>query len=297
MDMSPVALRFISDLLERRTGQQVSAERHWRIGTALGGVFRERGISNIDQLVCLLADPREGALANQVVEALLNNETYFYRDHVMFDHLAGKVLPEIAHRRNATRTLRIWSAGCSTGQETYSLAMLFRENAAQWEGWTIQIVGTDISRKAIESARRGLFSQFAIQRGLGVKQMVSHFEDTRSGWQARPDLRAMVKFEVRNILHEPPGPGAFDLILCRNVLLYFAMPTRRQVFARLSAAAAADGWLMLGAGETVIGQTDLFGADGTCQGLYRPVPPGGTIASAARERTARTPLPKAKLSI
>jgi chemotaxis protein methyltransferase CheR len=154
--------------------------------------------------------------------------------------------------------LSIWSVGCSTGQEAYSLAMLFAEQPLRWRDWTIDILGTDVARSVVMAAREGNFSQFQIQRGLGVAQMVSFFEETRIGWRASEALRNMVRFEPHNLLDTPPDPGRFDLILCRNVLLYFDRPTRERAFERLASALAPDGRVMLGAGETTAGQTEIL---------------------------------------
>jgi chemotaxis protein methyltransferase CheR len=209
--------------------------------------------------VCLLADPASGDLAQEVVEALLNNETYFFRDKPTFDQLPGEILPELAARRRDVRRLSIWSAGCSTGQEVYSLAMLFAEQAERWQGWTIDIVGTDVSHRAVHTARGGIYSQFEVQRGLGVTQMLRHFDETPNGWQVRGDVRQMVRFAQANLLTAAhPARLPFDLVLCRNVLLYFDRQVRHEAFERLSRAVLPDGFLMLGAGETVVGQTDRF---------------------------------------
>jgi chemotaxis protein methyltransferase CheR len=269
MEVSPISHRIIADLLFARTGQQLNESRRWRIGSALSGVFRERGISNLDQLVCLLADPGEKSLAQEVVEALLNNETYFYRDRIMFDQLAEEVLPRLAQARAASRRLSIWSAGCSTGQEALSLAMMFAEQKERWNGWRIEIVGTDISTRAIETAKSGYYTQFEIQRGLGVTQMLAWFDETPKGWRPRPELRKPLRFERRNLLDEPPRSGEFDLVLCRNVLLYFDRRTRAKAFERIAEAIAPEGWLMLGAGETVVGQTELLAPAACLTGLYR----------------------------
>lgn len=262
MDISEASFQIIADLLEARTGQHLSESRRWRVNSALGGIFRSLGISNVDQLVCLLAAPPGGPetpdLAQEVVEALLNNETYFFRDKPTFDQLPGEILPELARRRSDCRRLSIWSAGCSTGQEAYSLAMLFLEQADQWQGWTIDILGTDVSHRAVAAARSGVYSQFEVQRGLGVAQMLRHFDETPRGWQVHDDVRTMVRFAQANILGPMPGRVPFDLVLCRNVLLYFDRQVRREAFARLSHAVMPDGFLMLGAGETVVGQTDRF---------------------------------------
>ncbi|MEL7445739.1 MAG: CheR family methyltransferase [Pseudomonadota bacterium] len=268
--MSDASHQIIADLLSARTGQHLTESRRWRIGTALAGVFREYGITNVDQLVCLLADPKEGDLAQEVVEALLNNETYFFRDKPTFDQLPDRILPELWERRANKRRLSIWCAGCSTGQEAYSLAMLFASQPSQWDGWWIDILGTDISHRAIDTARSGIFSQFEVQRGLSVAQMLQHFEETDQGWEISQGARKYVRFQQHNVLSLSPTQQPFDLILCRNVLLYFDPANRQQAFHRLSRSLATDGYLMLGAGETVVGQTDTFGPSAGLASIYKP---------------------------
>lgn len=282
--MSEISQRIVADLLFARTGQQLTANRRWRIDTALAGLFRERGIANLDQLVCMLAEPREETLAHEVVEALLNNETYFFRDRIMFDLLASEVLPDLAAKRAHTKRLSIWSAGCSTGQEALSLAMLFADQPARWQGWRIDILGTDISGRAIEAACGGVYTQFEIQRGLGVSQMLRWFNETPEGWRPRPELRRPIRFARRNVLDAPPDPGRFDLVLCRNVVLYFAAANRAKAFGRLAEATADDGWLMIGAGETMTGHSDAFAPACDTSGLYRRVAAGPTPAAARAGR-------------
>ncbi len=233
IDQGTIALGIVAGLLEARTGQKLTADRAWRVGTALSGVMRAHAIESLEDLAARLGKPNQGELAQQVVEALLNNETYFFRDRAMFDLLSRTILPELAARREDTRRLSIWSVGCSTGQEAYSLAMLFAEQRTRWRDWTIDILGTDVARSVVAAARDGNYSQFQIQRGLGVAQMVSFFEENRTGWRACDMLRTMVRFETHNLLDVPPDPGRFDLILCRNVLLYFDRPTAR---------ARSSGW-------------------------------------------------------
>jgi chemotaxis protein methyltransferase CheR len=268
MDQSNNALGIVAGLLETRTGQKLTADRAWRVGTALSGVLRANGLETLEDLADRLSKPNQGELAQRVVEALLNNETYFFRDRAMFDQLTGNVLPELAQRRGVMKRLSIWSVGCSTGQEAYSLAMLFAEQRARWRDWTIDILGTDVAGAVIAAAREGNFSQFQIQRGLGVAQMVTFFEENRTGWRANDLLRSMVRFETHNLLDTPPDPGRFDLILCRNVLLYFDRPTRTRAFDRLAAALAPDGRLMLGAGETTVGQTELLAPEKGATGFH-----------------------------
>jgi len=281
--MTEVSFRIIADLLEARTGQQLTESRRWRIGTALSGLYRKHGITNADQLVCMLADQASGALAEEVVEALLNNETYFFRDRIMFELLGSRVLPDLAEKRRHTKRLSIWSAGCSTGQEAYSLAMLFADQPSLWQGWSIDIVGTDISQQAINNARAATYNQFEIQRGLSVAQMLTHFEETPAGWRPSPSLRDSVRFKIRNILDEPPISLKFDLVLCRNVLLYFDDRRRTTGFQRISSSLADDGWLMLGAGESVVGRTRFFRSAEGHQGLYIHNPDGFRERSADHE--------------
>ena len=269
MEVSDAATRVLSSLLASRTGQQLAMSRNWRIHTVLQSLVRERGLGSLDRLVHAVAAGGEPALADAVVDALLNNETSFYRDRSSFEQLLGPALTRIELARSRERRISIWSAGCSTGQEAYSLAMWFAERKSRWAGWTIDIVGTDVSRAAVEQARVGSYSQFEVQRGLPVTQMIRWFEERPGAhWQIAEELRQMVRFDVRSLIEPPPAPARFDIILCRNVLLYFSDPVRRTVFARLAEGAAADGVLMLGAGETVIGQTSAFVSDPDCRGLY-----------------------------
>jgi chemotaxis protein methyltransferase CheR len=288
MEVSEVSNRALAELLESQTGQELSANRLWRIKTVLSGVIREYGVENADQLIAKLAQSRQTTLARRVVEALLNNETYFFRDRAMFDLLGQKILPELAKRREKERRLSIWSVGCSTGQEPLSLAMLFADNEAKWQGWTIDILGTDVSHSVIETARAGRYTQFEAQRGLAIGQTIKWFEESPDGWQAQDKLRQMVKFQVHNLLEPLPKPGSFDLVLCRNVLLYFDTPTRKRAFDRIGNVIAPDGWLMLGAGETVIGQTERFVADRGLPGLYR-CNSAAALPKAARPRRPISP--------
>ena len=273
MEISGSSQRILASLLEARTGQQLSLNRSWRIDSALSAIMREERFANMDQLVAKLISHRDARLTDKVIEALLNNETYFFRDRLPYELLLGGPVRKLEKARAREKKLSIWCAGCSTGQEAYSLAMTFAEEKLRWQGWKIDIVGTDLSRNAIERARKGIYSQFEVQRGLAVMQMVRWFEELGGGeWQIAEPIRDMVRFDTGNITEPPPHPGRFDIILCRNVLLYFSAEMRRLAFTRLAQAIAPDGTLMLGAGETVIGQTDRFVSDPSHRGLYVPVP-------------------------
>jgi chemotaxis protein methyltransferase CheR len=273
MEVSDASSRILAGLLEARTGQQLTMSRRWRLETALQPLMRERDIASLDGLVAALVARDDDRLADAVVEALLNNETFFFRDRQAFELLLGPALHRLEAARRGERRLAIWCAGCSTGQEAYSIAMHFAEQKARWIGWTIDIVGSDVAPGAIEQARGGVYSQFEVQRGLPVMQMMRWFEELPgAAWRIAPELRRAVRFEIANLVTPTASTASFDIVLCRNVLLYFSPEVRRAAFARLAAAAAEDAVLMLGAGETVIGQTDAFVADRDCRGLYRRAP-------------------------
>ena len=286
MQISDSSTRILAGLLEARTGQQLTMSRRWRIETALSALLRERGITTLDELITILVMGKEPSLSQMVVEALLNNETYFFRDRSPFDLLQRHAIPELAQRRAKSKRLRIWSSGCSTGQETYSLAMLFAEEPEKWRGWTVDILGTDVSTSCVDRARTGTYSQFEVQRGLGINQTIKWFEECADGWRAVEELRRPLRFQVHNLLEPPPHPGGFDIVLCRNVLLYLSQEKKAQGFERLASAMADDGWLMLGAGETVIGQSNKLGADINARGLYRLVGDGSRIEKRDSDRRA-----------
>jgi chemotaxis protein methyltransferase CheR len=255
------AMNVIAALLEQRTGQQIASNRAWRIETALKPILRERGMDSLEALTAQLVGARNGPLSDQVVDALLNQETSFFRDVTVLDSVA--VAAAAMQAEASGRRLRIWSAGCSTGQEPLSLAMLFAERKIDAE-----LIATDVSPAAIARARSGRYSQFEIQRGLPVTRMISWFDTQDSDWVARPDLVRKAQFRVHNLAGDAPPAGKFDIILCRNVMLYFSPALRRSVFDRLAGAIRPGGLLVLGAGETVIGQTSHFTPSERFRGFY-----------------------------
>ncbi|HEX9953960.1 MAG TPA: protein-glutamate O-methyltransferase CheR [Allosphingosinicella sp.] len=281
MDASPAAIALFARLLAEETGQELATARRWRIGALLEPLAKAESLASVDALASAISSGRTD-LRDRAVEALLNNETYFFRDRALFDLLIGPGLARLEAARAAEKRLRIWCAGCSTGQEVWSLAMIFAEQARRWTGWSIEIVGTDVSAAAVAQARSGAYSQFEVQRGLPVTQMMRWFSDgVPKSWRIDPALARTVRFQRHNLLHPAPSPGRFDLLLCRNVLLYFPAERRAEAFRRLASAAAPDGLLMLGAAETVIGQTDAFLPDPALRGLYAP-----SLAGAPARRAA-----------
>ena len=250
MELSPATARQIARLFEQGTGQRLGDDRLWRVGAMLTPLCRRLGIAPTDLAGRIIAEPSDPAIT-QVIDALLNNETSFFRDGAVFRQLQDDILPELAKRCAATRRIRIWSAGCATGQEAYSIAMLFADDLDRWQGWTIEIVGTDISHAALKRASAGNYTAFEVQRGLPGRLLGSWFEENADGsWTIVPQIASMVRFATHNLMGPPPGQGCYDLVLCRNALLYFSSQNRAHVLAGLSAAMKPEAALILGAGET-----------------------------------------------
>jgi len=276
---SSSAMNMIAALLEQRTGQQLAANRAWRIETALKPLLRQHNLETLDDLIAALVVARTGELADMVVDALLNQETSFFRDAAVLDAVSDAVhdmRSESPHRR-----LRIWSAGCATGQEPLSLAILLSERGGGKTAVLPEIVATDVSPTALARARAGKYSQFEIQRGLSVRRMISWFESAGGDWAASPELVRKVHFRQQNLASDVPPAGKFDVVLCRNVMLYFNGEVRRQVFDRLYEALRPGGLLVMGAGETVIGQTEHFVPSDRYRGFYNSVDRSADRARAA----------------
>ncbi len=262
------AYKTLSALLEKRTGQTLLANRHWRVDMALKPVMRQNSIPDLETLVSLIEIDADPKLTSQCVEAMINNETCFFRDQANFALLTGPVLDSLREHRAAKKRIRIWSAACSTGQEPYSLAMAINENAEKWRDWQVQIMATDVSGAALTQARSGKYSQFEIQRGLPVMLMLKYFEQQGENWVAKDHLRKMVTFAEHNMLQPARHLGTFDVILCRNMLMYLCEDKRTQVLDGMAPILAEDGILMLGAAETVIGQTEKFRSSQEFRGFY-----------------------------
>jgi chemotaxis protein methyltransferase CheR len=201
---------------------------------------------------------------------MTTNETFFFRDKVPFDHFRDTVMPEILQARSARKGIRIWCAAGSTGQEPYSLAMCLKEMGAALSGWRVEIVATDLSQEVLEKSKSGIYSQFEVQRGLPIQMLVKYFKQNGEFWQLNADIRAMVQHRQLNLLHDFSQLGTFDVIFCRNVLIYFDQETKINIFTRLAGTTEGDGFLVLGAAETVVGLTDVFKPYPERRGLYRP---------------------------
>lgn len=221
-------------------------------------IVRRERLSGLDELVQILQRKQSPKLAKDVIEAMTINETYFFRDKTPFDQFRNTILPALIETRQKERKLRIWSAAASTGQEAYSLAMILEDNAARMPGWNIEILGTDLSDQVLEKARKGIYSQFEVQRGLPTPMLLRHFTQTGESWQISEAMRSKVTFRQLNLLSDFTSLGRFDVIFCRNVLIYFDTNLKADILSRMTRMLTPDGFLTLGASESLIGiKTDL----------------------------------------
>jgi chemotaxis protein methyltransferase CheR len=268
--MSPVDYEYLRKCLKERSGLVLSADKQYLVESRLLPVARSAGFANLGDLVRALMLGNADALMTAVVEAMMTHESFFFRDKLPFDHFRQTIMPALIAARSNTRTIRIWSAAASTGQEPYSLAMCLREMEQKIAGWRIELLATDLGNDVLEKARQGLYSQFEVQRGLPIQLLIKHFTQIGELWQIAPDIRSMVKYQQLNLLADFAKLGRFDLILCRNVLIYFDTETKISVLNRLARSTASDGYLMLGAAETVVGLTNSFKVVPDKRGLYVP---------------------------
>ena len=273
---------FLRRFLKRRSGLDLGAEKRYLAESRLGPVWRDAGLSSLAELIARLRTAEERDLADATVFAMATHETMFFRDRQPFEDLRTTILPRLLEARADRRRLRIWSAAASTGQEAYSVAMILREMGAALDGWTVEILGTDISPAAIERARAGSYSSFEVQRGLPVRCLLAHFSPDGLAWTISPELREAVQFRVLNLLDFFGHLGRFDLILCRNLAIYLDGPTKTSLFERLADALLPGGLLCLGGTETILGYTRALVPDPHHRGFFiRPDAAGA--ASIARQ--------------
>ena len=266
--MTPPDYEYLRKVLKDHSGLDLSADKQYLIESRSLPLARKAGIAGISELVQKMKGGSASTVA-QVVEAMTTNETFFFRDKIPFDHLREAILPALVQARASRRSLRIWCAASSTGQEPYSIAMCVKEFAAL-AGWRVEIVATDLSLAVLEKSKAGLFSQFEVQRGLPIQMLVKYFTQIGELWQLNADIRAMVQHRQLNLLQDFSHLGTFDVIFCRNVLIYFDQDTKAGIFERMSKMLESDGVLALGAAESVVGISDAFKPFPDRRGLYRP---------------------------
>jgi chemotaxis protein methyltransferase CheR len=293
--VTPQDYEYLRKLLKTRSGLVLSAEKHYLVESRLLPLARRFGLFNLTGLVAKLKGPGAETLIVEVVEAMTTNESFFFRDKVPFDHFRETVLPALLAARRNSRRIRIWCAAASSGQEPYSLALCLKEMGKELRGWRVEIVATDLSTEVLEKARSGIYSQFEVQRGLPVLMLIKYFTQVGEMWQIAPEIRGMVKYQPLNLLHNFSSLGRFDVVFCRNVLIYFDQTTKIDVLERIADVTERDGFLVLGGAETVVGLTARFrpvtdrrglycqpaAADGAVVGLKTP---SASLATAASRR-------------
>jgi chemotaxis protein methyltransferase CheR len=268
--VTPADYDYLRKLLKERSGLVLSADKQYLVESRLLPLARKIGAPHLSDLVMKLKAPGAEPLIVDVVEAMTTNESFFFRDKIPFEHFKDHMLPHLLKARAARRSIRIWCAAASTGQEPYSLAMMIKEMALQLAGWRFEIIATDLSNEVLEKARAGLYSQFEVQRGLPIQYLMKYFTQAGETWQIAPEIRAMVQYRPLNLLADFTHLGSFDIVFCRNVLIYFDQETKIGVLERLARITEHDGFLVLGAAETVVGLTDVFKPLIDRRGLYTP---------------------------
>lgn len=260
---------FVVREVKLRSGLILTPDKAYLLETRLGPIARKEGFASLKELIVAARSRRDERLLWAITDALTTNETFFFRDKTPFDLFQGAILPKLVAKKGAGGRARILCAACSTGQEPYSLAMLLDEMKAMGQGLDAEILGVDISDRVLEKARSGLYSQFEVQRGLPSRLLVKYFEKSGDMWRINDRIRAAARFQRFNLLEDLRALGKFDVVFCRNVLIYFDQPTKRQTLEKLAAATNEDGFLILGAAETLMGVTDAYEAAPEQRGLYK----------------------------
>jgi chemotaxis protein methyltransferase CheR len=248
--------RFLQEHVYSEAGIVLEQDKQYLFEGRLTPIVRQLGLGSINDLCALLMATGEAEVSRQVVEAMTTNETYFFRDPAHYDAIRTVLLPRLKQERRDTKRLWFWSAAASTGQEAYSLAMVLL--AEGLSDWNIQILGTDFSSGALERARSGKYQQIEVNRGLPAALLVKHFRRSGVDWQLSDEVRRMVRFETRDLRKSMRALGPFDLVFCRNVLIYFDGETRKRTLEELHGALFRGGWLLLGGAETAFGVEERF---------------------------------------
>ena len=264
--MNPADFEHFAALLKQRSGIGLAADKGYLLESRLKAVAGTSGHGDVASLLRAIRTSPDERVVEAAVDAMTTNETFFFRDTTPFEHLKA-LLPDLVKERRG-EPVRIWCAACSTGQEPYSIAMLMEEEAAKIPGLRFDILGTDLSERCLHKARAGLYSQFEAQRGLTVQRLIKHFDQGSEGWKVKPHLQRQVRWRRQNLLEDFRALGTFDVIFCRNVLIYFDRPTKSAILSRLAERLTPNGKLLLGAAETILGLTTAFqtvpGSPGLC---------------------------------
>lgn len=267
-------------LLKQRSGLVLTRDKAYLLESRLMPVARKWKLKTLDELAAAVRSRKDESVLRDITEAMTTNESSFFRDQKPFDLFKSVVLPALLEARAARRQIRIWSAACSSGQEAYSIAILLSEEAARLRGWKVEIVGTDLSAEMVDRSKSGLYTQFEVQRGLPIQMLVKYFRQVGDKWQISQQIRDMATFREFNLLTDLTPLGQFDVVFCRNVLIYFDQATKAQVLGQIARIMPSDGYLYLGGAETVFGITERFKPLESQRGLYVLSAAGGAGAAA-----------------
>ena len=267
--MTPGEFEFLKNFLKTRSGLVLSNDKQYLVESRLLPIARSSKLETLSAVIQTLQRGGNRALETDVIEAMTTNESFFFRDKTPFEHFKDTMLPALLQSRTARKQIKIWCAAASTGQEPYSLAICLKEEAAKMAGWRTRILGTDLSMEVLEKAKTGLYSQFEVQRGLPIQMLLKYFEQKGDMWQINAGMRAMVEWKKLNLLESFAHLGEFDIVFCRNVLIYFDQATKSEILGRLAKSLPDDGYLVLGAAETVVGLTDAFKPVPNKRGLFQ----------------------------
>jgi chemotaxis protein methyltransferase CheR len=255
-EILPENYRFLQEHVHSQVGIVLEDNKHYLFESRLAPIVKQHGLGSINELCVLLRAKHNIQLAHQVVEAMTTNETYFFRDPAQYEAIRTVLLPRLKEERRDARKLRFWSAASSTGQEAYTLAMLLLENGLQ--DWNIEILGTDFSAKVVERARSGIYQQIEANRGLPATLLVKYFRRSGVDWQLSDTVRRMVRFETIDLRKSMRTLGPFDLVFCRNVMIYFDNETKRNIMKEIHSTLFRGGWLLLGGAETAFSLEERF---------------------------------------
>lgn len=256
--MNPRDFDYLTNLIREKSGIVLTHDKMYLLETRLMPIMRDLGCNDLDALTDRVRTNRDSRLLEQIVDAMTTNETLFFRDTKPFDALREAVFPALLGSRPAGQKIRIWSAACSTGQEPYSMAMLLEEDRARFNPDRFEIIATDLSPSALKKAASGVYSQFEVQRGLPIQMLVKYFDKDNDRWALKETIRNRVSFRPFNLLHDPAPLGTFDIIFCRNVLIYFDQDTKVAIMGRLTKALRPDGYISLGGSESALGLSSLL---------------------------------------
>ncbi|MEC9469962.1 MAG: protein-glutamate O-methyltransferase CheR [Pseudomonadota bacterium] len=282
--MTPSEFEFLKNFLKTRSGLVLSNDKQYLVESRLLPIARSSKLETLSAVIQQLQRGTNRTLETDVVEAMTTNESFFFRDKTPFEHFKDTMLPALLESRATRKQIKIWCAAASTGQEPYSLGICLKEDAAKMAGWRTRILGTDLSNEVLEKAKTGLYSQFEVQRGLPIQMLLKYFEQKGDMWQINAGMRAMIEWKKLNLLESFTHLGEFDIIFCRNVLIYFDQATKTEILGRLAKSLPDDGYLVLGAAETVVGLTDAFKPVPGKRGLFQK-----KQAAQAATGTATTP--------